>query len=148
MTQLARSASLVIVLLLASVGTASAEDRVLGAWTVRERTDMMTDKKTCPAWHTSTQGVWMTPDALFIHPRGGISLFRYRVGDSSVRDRLPTPREKSTGAVQIDGENLTQVIEARRLRVQILTVLRTLYEADIDFSNGNEVRQAVRECAR
>jgi hypothetical protein len=50
--------------------------------------------------------------------------------------------------VQIDGENLTQVIEARRLRVQILTVLRTLYEADIDFSNGNEVRQAVRECAR
>jgi hypothetical protein len=54
-------ASLAVVrLLLASVGTASAEDRVLGAWSVRERTDKLTDKKTCTAWHTSTRGVWMT----------------------------------------------------------------------------------------
>jgi hypothetical protein len=64
------------------------------------------------------------------------------------RARLPTPREKSVGAVQVDGQNLSREIEAGRLRVQILTVLRTLYEADIDLSNGNEVRQAVRECSQ
>jgi hypothetical protein len=137
-----------VVLVVAFASPTAAEERVLGAWTVRERPDIMTDKRTCTAWHTSTRGVWMTADALFIGPPGGIALFRYRVGEEPVRDRLPTPREKAAGVVQIDGQNLSRVIEAGRLRVQILTILRTPFEADIDLSNGNEVRQAVQECSR
>jgi hypothetical protein len=149
MTQLARSVSLVVVLVsLASVGMASAEDRVLGAWSVRERTDKLTDKKTCTAWHTSTPDVWMTDDALFIVPRRGIAGYRYRVGDGPVRTELPTPRERQIGGMWVSGTYLEQAIEAGRLRVEILTALRDLYEADIDLRNGNEVLRAVRECSR
>jgi hypothetical protein len=65
-----------------------------------------------------------------------------------VRTELPTPRERAIGGVWVSGTYLEQAIEAGRLRVEILAVLKTLYEADIDLSNGNEVRQAVHECSR
>jgi hypothetical protein len=136
--------SLILVLVAGLVAPAtSGPERPLGAWTVWERTDV----KTCAAWHTSTPDVWMTRDGLTITPHGGISVFRYRVGDEPMQVRLATPHERATGAIEVAGRNLTEAIEAGRLKVEVLTTLHTLYQANVDLSNGNEVLRAVRACS-
>jgi hypothetical protein len=121
----------------------SARERPFGAWTVWERTDV----KTCAAWHTSTPDVWMTRDGLSIAPHGGISVFRYRVGDEPMRVRLATPHERAAGTVEVAGQTLAEAIEAGRLEIEVLTTLHTLYEANVDLSNANEVLRAVRACS-
>jgi hypothetical protein len=142
-----RHAALIFVTLMLVVALSpsriGARERPLGAWTVWERTDV----KTCAAWHTSTPDVWMTRDGLSIAPHGGISVFRYRVGDEPMRVRLATPQERATGAVEVAGQSLAEAIEVGRLKIEALTTLHTLYEANVDLSNGHEVLRAVRACS-
>jgi hypothetical protein len=144
-----RSTLLCAVLIVSTVLAApgATADRILGAWTVRAQKDILTDKTTCAAWHTSTPGVWLTSEALFVVPRGGVAGYSYRVGDGPVRTELPTRREQQLGGMWVSGTYLEEAIDAGRLRVQILTALRNVYEADIDLSNGTDVLQAVQRCS-
>jgi hypothetical protein len=115
-----------------------------GKWTVYFDTDQMSDEKQCTALYDDRAQVQLTPTSLAIgyRGRGGISGYRIRLDDAPALPLQPaTSDEESMGVVFIGGHIFNEVLAAKRVRVQALTVLNTIIDEDIDLSSVEEVKR-------
>lgn len=127
---------------------ASAEltktDTVVGDWHVYSTVDNMTDRLSCAAFYKNDAFIQLSPGSLYIDygGRGGWSFYKYRFGEG--KPKIGTLRN-STGRTYITfaGSDLKKAIEAGRLRVQTLTLIRGVIDEDIDMKDAQTVSDAM-----
>lgn len=119
-----------------------------GRWVVYADVDPMSDKAQCTALFDDRADVQMTPNmfAISLRGRGGVEGYRLRLDDDPPSDIiLPSEGEKAIGAMVIEGDALVDLMQAQRVRVQVLTVLGSLIDEDIDLSTAGEISSAFTE---
>lgn len=119
-----------------------------GNWTVKQIADAMTDKKSCVALYKSRLDIQVSEDDFYfsLKGKGGVSMITYRVDDERPESRLATDVEKRVDAADISGGDFRHLLGAKRLRIQILTVLSSLVEEDLDLSGIAQAHSAVVAC--
>jgi hypothetical protein len=127
---------------------ARAEERAvgapIGAWRVMGETDPMTDRKECTAYYGAGRAIQLTKTSFAIsyRNRGMLRGYTIRFGDDPpLATALPTRTEERIGVLIIDsGEpRWEQLVTARRVRVQALTVLSSIVNDDVDLTRLSEV---------
>ena len=117
-------------------------------WTVNEKADAMTDRKSCTALY---KGAWThqgAADTFFIslRGRGGVKAYTVRIDDAPPHSmQLATDMEKKISAADLR-PYFPQILEARRLRVEIVTILDTVLVEDIDLTGFKDAIEKVRSC--
>lgn len=119
-----------------------------GNWSVRQSTDLMNDKKTCVALYKDGFYIQVT-EANFsvsetypvsLYGRGGIQGYTYRVDDAPpTKMKVATDIEKKVSAAYLTGSEFRQLLSSRRFRIQVLTMLPSLVEEDIDLRGLSEI---------
>lgn len=136
---------------LAATNTLKA-DKVFrrGVWHVHETLDPMTDKKSCTALYRNGWAVQGTANTLYVsvRGRGGVRAYIVRVDDSPADPLvLATDMEKKLSAVDL-APNFERIYNAKRLRLQISTILSTMINEDIDLNGLKESIDYIRStCA-
>ncbi len=123
--------------------------RRFGNWDVEKEIDPMTDKASCTALYRGKPYVQLSLGAFFIgmRGRGSVEAITLRFDDNPPRTmRLPSRLEKEIGAVQFTPEELNNLLYAKRLRVQVLTLLGSLVNEDLDLTGTQDAWSAVRAC--
>jgi hypothetical protein len=146
-----RTVSIIVLALLASVpGLAGAQSKpVVGkGWTLDISTDPMTDAKNCVAT-INAKYIQLTPSSFAVsyRSRGGIEGYTLRLDDRPAEAmRLPTRVEKQVGAFVINDTDpiFAEMIAARRLRIQTLTLISGLANDDIDMSGAADAIAKMR----
>jgi hypothetical protein len=106
-----------------------------GEWSVLRTLDQMTDQTNCTGIYKKDYAVQLTDDELFVKVRGGVKGVTLRFGDQPAEKlRLATKSERSLSSVSIEGGDFTKLLGSTRLRMQVLTVLDTVAEVDIDLT--------------
>ena len=116
-----------------------------GRWVIYADVDPMSDAAQCTALFDDRADVQMTPNmfAISLRGRGGVKGYRLCLDDNTPSDMiLPSDGEKRIGAIAIEGEALAELMQAQRVRVQVLTVLGSLIDEDIDLSTASEISSA------
>lgn len=148
----------IIALAALTASTAQAQKtttvETVGPWTVLKTTDPMTDKISCFAALTESKNVQFSPPAIFISMagKGGVSGLQYRLDDQAATQfELASPFERRSSILSFGDAgdvNRTRRIagfsSAKRLRVQILTVLDNSVVYDIDMSSTKELLQVMQ----
>jgi hypothetical protein len=116
-----------------------------GNWTVLRDKDGMTDKIDCTGIYKSNNGIQLTQESLYITVRGGIQSVNLRFGDNPARAmRLPTEVEKKIGVIVIDRSDFSELLGVNRLRVQSLTLVRNMFEADLDLAGLTAAHENIK----
>ena len=113
----------------------------IGNWSIHLSIDPMTDSKSCTGLYNGKFDVQLNEGHLYIslRGRGGVSGIVLRFDDEPARPlRLPTEMEKRIDIVDIEGEDFQKLLDSKRLRVQVLTVLNSLVDEDISLVNLKE----------
>ena len=111
-----------------------------GNWTVNQKLDAMTDKKTCTALYRGEWAVQGTADSFYIglSGRGGVRAYKLRIDDSSPDElRLASDLEKKISAADLS-YSFGRIYDAKRVRVQITTILNSVVVEDIDMTGFKE----------
>lgn len=114
----------------------------IGDWSIYLTQDAMTDAPSCVATYKDRTDIQLSDEsfAISFRGRGGVSSFKYRLDDQPPSGVvLPTKVEKEIGAVYLGGQAFSQLAAAKRIRVQVLTVLSSLVDEDIDLSSFQSV---------
>lgn len=101
----------------------------------------MTDKTICIGLYKDREDIQLSEDHLWINlrGRGGVSLVTLRFDDNPAKlPRLASDMEQRVSAVKISGSEFQELLQSRRLRAQVLTILDTIVEEDIDLTGLNE----------
>ncbi len=117
-----------------------------GNWSVRRGTDLMTDKKSCVALYQQRFDIQVNEGDFWfdVRGKGGVQGFTYRIDDeASSKMQIPTEIEKNIGAAHIEGSEFAHLLSAKRLRMQVLTILDSLIEADIDLKGLSEMHRTL-----
>lgn len=113
----------------------------VGNWTIFRNIDNMTDAIECTGIYKKNYGIQLTKKALYISVRGGIQGITLRFGESPAKPfRLPERMEKEINAISISGSEFTELLEAERLRLSVLTLIEGVYDADLDL---NGIKSAI-----
>lgn len=118
-----------------------------GAWSVERKLDPMTDKTVCTAYLTTDPEVQGNPRNFFVsfRERGGVESYNLRIGDAPPKGkRTATKMEQKVGAV-ILGSLVKEVYSAKRLRLQVKTLLGGLLTEDIDLTGFRESVDYIRD---
>jgi hypothetical protein len=116
-----------------------------GNWSVVRTTDPMTDAVSCTGIYKDDYAIQLSPSDLYIRVQGGIEGITLRFDDEAPRRlRLATEMEKKTDAVDISGADFTQLSSTRRLRVEVVTLVRGGQFSDIDLSGIREAQETIR----
>lgn len=113
-----------------------------GSWSVRQSTDLMSDKKTCVAFYKDSFYIQVTENnfSVSLYGRGGVQGYTYRVDDAApTKMRVATDIEKKVSAAYLAGSEFRQLLSSRRFRIQVLTMLPSLVEEDIDLRGLSEI---------
>lgn len=119
-----------------------------GEWRVYRSVDSFTDAVSCTGTFGDNLNIQLAPDALYVslRGRGSVSSVTLRYGDEAPEPlRLASDIEKDIDTVIIQGEEFARVINADRLRVQVLTILSTLVFEDIGLDGFLSARELIRE---
>lgn len=111
-----------------------------GNWIVNQKLDAMTDKKTCTALYRGEWAVQGTVDSFYIglSGRGGVRAYKLRLDDAPPDDlRLASDLEKKISAADLS-YSFGRIYDAKRVRVQITTILNTVVVEDVDMSGFKE----------
>lgn len=118
-----------------------------GAWSVEQKIDTMTDKRVCTAYLTEDPEVQANPKNFFVsfRERGGIESYNLRIGDAPAKGKqIATRLEQKVGAV-ILGPLVKEAYAAKRLRLQVKTLLGDLLTEDIDLTGFRESLDYIRD---
>jgi len=113
----------------------------VGKWSVRVTVDSMTDSKSCTGLYNDKFDVQLNDGHLYVslRGRGGVSGIVLRFDEEPAKPlRLPTEMEKRIDIVDIEGEDFQKILESKRLRVRVLTVLNSLVDEDISLGELKE----------
>lgn len=117
-----------------------------GNWSVLRAMDPMTDKVSCTGIYKDQYGIQLTSDTLYVSIRGGISSIRLRFDDEPVQNlRLATEMEKKVDAISISGADFSKLMDSRRLRVEVLTLVRGVINEDLDLAGIREARTNIEQ---
>jgi hypothetical protein len=97
----------------------------------------MTDKIGCVAFYRDRKDIQLNVDAFYIslRGRGGIEGYQIRFDEAPASAlRLASRIEKEISSVILPDYEVRQLIRAKRFRISGSTVLRTLFEEDLDLS--------------
>jgi len=119
-----------------------------GDWSIRQSSDSMTDKKSCVALYKDRFDVQISANSFSISFRGkgGVKFITYRLDENQPINRLPTEIEKDLSVLFFEGSEFQKVISAKRIRVQILSVLDRIIDEDIDLKDVEELIPIITEC--
>jgi hypothetical protein len=106
-----------------------------GSWRVLASTDNMTDKRTCTGVYKDNYGIQLTEDKLMLSVRGGIQFITLRFDDEPpMKGRLPVKMEKDVGVIIIEYGDFNKALNSKRLRTNVLTLVRGVSDNDIDLT--------------
>ena len=109
-----------------------------GNWTVRRGVDSMTDKVSCTGLHKSGPRVQLSDTGFYVSVQGGVRGIIVRYDDNPPEQmRLATDMEQEIRAVMFNGSDFERVLRSKRVRLEVMTVLDQVYEADLDLSGIN-----------
>lgn len=114
----------------------------IGPWNVLRDKDPMTDVVSCMAIYQDNFQVQLSLKnlAIGLRGRGGVSGYTIRLDDRPAGQmKLASQIEKRVGAAIVEGGDFVALLQAKRVRFQALTVLSTLVNEDLDFSNVKTV---------
>jgi hypothetical protein len=120
-------------------GLAAAESKTVfseGVWYVSKHQDPMTDKTICLAIFKDSRYVFASQGTLniMVSGRGGVKAYEFRVDDQPAeRLRGASGLERTAGSVMLRND-IDKIVNAQRVRVQIITVLDTIVFEDINLS--------------
>jgi hypothetical protein len=123
-------------------------DKTFSGWEVHVKADPMTDKKECVALPHGNMRVQGSPRMLAISfkGKGGVKGYEYRIDDRPASSmQLASDIERDVGAVVFENDALTQILSGKRLRVQVVPVLRGLLFEDIDTNGLASAVQYMRD---
>jgi hypothetical protein len=107
-----------------------------GGWELRVIKDGFSDKVSCVISPATRPWVQISVGHLYIsyQGRGGVEGYTIRTDDNPAGQmQLPTPIDKSIGAVHFKEAAFYDIMAANRLRVQTFTVLHDLKDEDLDL---------------
>lgn len=112
----------------------------IGKWAVHGEADPMTDKMSCVAYYGGGKFVQVTDDSFAVSygGRGGLKGYTLRFdNDEPLPMALPDRIEERVGAFIIKDSDprFSRLVNAKRVRVQALTVLSNLANDDIDLAD-------------
>jgi len=112
-----------------------------GHWSVRKEKDFMTDETSCVALYKDRFDIQLNLGRFFLDMsgKGGVKGFEYRIDEQNPQIGIPDKLHKETGIVELDGSNFQQLLSAKRIRIQVLTVLGDIVEEDIDLTGLAEI---------
>jgi hypothetical protein len=123
-----------------------------GEWVLETKKDAMTDKVFCVVIPEGKPFIQVNIGSLYIsfRGRGGVEGFQFRIDDGPVSQmKFPDRIEKQVGVVHINGAPFEQILGAKRLRVQTVTILSSSVTEDIDLGGLAAVyAQMQRDCPR
>jgi hypothetical protein len=111
-------------------------------WELRVLKDGFRSKISCVISPTGKPWIQMSPNQLYIsyQGRGGVEGFTIRMDEYPPEEmRLPSPIDKSIGAVHFKDTEFSRLMTASRLRVQTFTVLRELKNEDMDLAGAKRL---------
>ena len=117
-----------------SAPKADRNTTAVGGWQLQRSKNAMTDKTDCILVPVGKPHVQITVGDLYIsyRGRGGVQGFRYRLDDEPVSQmQLPTEIDKQIGAVHISGDTFNRILQASRLRVEVLTLISGVQNEDL-----------------
>ncbi|ATQ77873.1 hypothetical protein CR152_27750 [Massilia violaceinigra] len=118
-----------------------------GSWSVHQELDAMTDKKKCAALYEGAWTVQASDKDFFVslRGRGGVRGYTVRIDDEPALPlRLADEMERDLSAVRL-GRIFDQVYGAKRIRMQISTILNTVVAQDIDLKGFAESVDYMRQ---
>jgi hypothetical protein len=113
---------------------------VSGSWHVNKKRDAMTDKMDCTALY---QGAWkIQGDAstfyVGLKGRGGVSAYKLRIDDDAPDSlKLASDVERRISAADLT-YSFGRILNAKRVRIQVQTILDTIVVEDIDMTGFKE----------
>jgi hypothetical protein len=106
-----------------------------GNWAVLRDKDPMTDKISCTGIYKGDYAVQLSDEALYVRVQGGIEAVTLRFNDEAPRPmRLAQEMEKKIRAVIFSGTDYMDVIQAKRLRYQVMTLVSGVKQGDLDLT--------------
>ena len=122
-----------------------------GEWSVRRGKDSMTDKPSCTGLFRNRYDIQLNEKAFFLSlkGRGGVDVYTLRFDDEPPLEmRGASDIEKSMGTMVLSGADFNKLLDAKRLRVRVSTILDSIVEEDINLTGLKEAEQyiASSEC--
>jgi hypothetical protein len=117
-------------------------------WVVRCESDTMTDKMTCVGLYKDNINIQLNKDTLYIvmSGRGGVDGYILRFDDAQPEEMtLATDKDKEIGCVRIGGSDFQRLLSSKRLRVRVLTILRSLVDEDINLNGICEAHDVIQQ---
>lgn len=117
-----------------------------GNWTIFRSQDAMTDEISCVAIFKNDPSVQLTLTSLGfnLNGKGGVSGFTDRVDDNPPSEmQLPSHVEEQAGVIVIKDAAYSQIMQAKRFRIQVLTVLPSNVNFDVDLKDSAAVLKAL-----
>lgn len=105
-------------------------------WSVRRTLDPMTDKPSCVGIYRNRFDVQLAQRDFFITMRGkgGVSAYTLRFDDEPAQPlRLAQDIEKRIGAVNLEYSEFDKLLNSKRLRIRISTLIRGIVDEDISL---------------
>ena len=95
----------------------------------------MTDKVSCTGVHKTGPKVQLSDDGFYVSVQGGVKGVKVRYDDNPAEGmRLGTDMEKKIGAVMFTGGDFQKVLQSKRVRLQVMTILDRVSESDLDIT--------------
>jgi hypothetical protein len=67
--------------------------------------------------------------------RGGVQGYTYRIDNAApTKMKVANDTEKKASAMYLEGDEFRQLLNSKRFRIQVLTMLSSLVEEDIDLT--------------
>ena len=117
-----------------------------GEWSVRKSKDPITDKTSCTALYGKRLDIQLGSDRLYFSLRGRGDMQGYVVridDDPAIHMQLATPIERKISAFGITGPTFKQVLSAKRLRTQAITIFNSTIDEDISLEGAAEAYAAI-----
>ena len=109
-----------------------------GKWSVRAYKDSMMDRVVCTGLYEQRFDIQVSEENFYIglQGRGGVRGYTLRFDDNPAeRSRVPDSIERDVSIVRVTGSTFSRLLSAKRLRVQVVTLLGPRVDEDIDLSD-------------
>ena len=132
-------ALLILGVIVSSAANADVGTKIstVGDWTIFRQIDPMTDAPSCMGAYKGDLSIQLTSNSLAfgLSGRGGVSGYQLRWDDAAASGmQLPSDTEKEMSAFILDDEKFAPALTSKRLRVQVLTVLSSMVNFDVNLA--------------
>jgi hypothetical protein len=137
-TRTVLGATAVLAVCLAAPGLAAQREILekVGGWQLTATKDAMTDKLSCTGFYDGKPTVQLNAESFYVslRGRGGVQGVMVRFDDRPAGSmRLPTDIEKRLSHVQLTRSEFTEMQQAQRVRIEVITILNQIVLEDVNL---------------